>query len=76
MNIDQQIADSLERIVELGERILARLDQQQMERDRDPERMAKAEAQTVALHNAYMANIAERDSARAALVNAMVEKAG
>ena len=75
MNIDQNIADSLERIVELGERILAHLDQQQQERDRDPERMAKAEAQTAAFHNAYMANIEERDRARDALINAMVEKA-
>ena len=75
MNIDQQIADSLERIVELGERILAHLDQQQQERDRDPERMAKAEAKTAAFHNAYMADIAERDRAREALINAMVEQA-
>jgi len=75
MNIDQNIADSLERIVELGERILAHLDQQQQERDRDPERMAKAEAQAAALHDAYMADIAERDRAREALINAMVEQA-
>jgi hypothetical protein len=75
MNIDQQIADSLERIVELGERILAHLDQQQQERDSDPERMAKAEAKTAAFHNAYMADIAERDRAREALISAMVEQA-
>lgn len=73
MNIDQQIADSLERIVDIGERILAHLDQQQYERDRElaPDRLAIAEAKSAAFYEA----IVEQDRATAAVIAAMVTKA-
>jgi hypothetical protein len=70
MDIDQSIADSLQRITELGERILAHLDRQQQERDFDPARIAAADAQVAALSAA----IAERDRATSALIDEMVAK--